>query len=237
MLIGSRQRLATTIGHSLTVRIEGHEIDRVPHTKSLGLYIDQNLSWSKHVNETAKTVSSGIGALKRLTSFICEDTAILLYRALIEPYFDYCCPVWDGLSNELADKLQKLQNRAIRVITKSDYYSSATALRGKLGWDNLCTRRKKQKLKLMFKTLNDQCPEYLKGLFKPFSTGYSLRNSDNKLALPNPRTDFLKRSFSYSGAHLWNSLPSDVRAIRSFSNFRNRIDHQLSSSYSHTANM
>ena len=43
--------------------------------------------------------------------------------------------MWDGLSNELADKLQKLQNRAIRVITKSDYYSSATALRGKLGWD------------------------------------------------------------------------------------------------------
>ena len=113
-----------------------------------------------------------------------DDTAILLYRALFELYFDYCCPVWDGLSNELTDKLQKLQSRVIRVITKSDYYSSATALRGKLGWDNLCTRRKKQKLKIMFKTLNDQSPEYLKGLFKPFSTDYGLRNGDNKLALP-----------------------------------------------------
>ena len=129
MLIGSRQRLsATTTGHSLTVQIKGHEIDRVPHTKSLGVHIDQNLSWSKHVNESAKIVSSGIGALKRLRPFICEDTAILLFRALIEPYFDYCCPVWDGLSNELADKLQKLQNRAIRVITKSDHYSSATGI-------------------------------------------------------------------------------------------------------------
>ena len=235
MLIGSRQRLsATTTGHSFTVQIKGHEIDRVPHTKSLGVHIDQNLSWSKHVNETAKIVSSGIGALKRLRPFICEDTAILLYRALIEPYFDYCCPVWDGLSN---DKLQKLQNRAIRVITNSDYYSSATALRGELGWDNLCTRRKKQKLKLMFKTLNDQSPEYLKGLFMPFSTDYGLRNSDNKLALPKPRTDFLKRSFCYSGAQLWNSLPSNVRAIRSFTKFKNKIDGQLSSSYSHTASM
>ena len=184
MLIGSRQRLATTIGHSLTIQMEGHETDRVPHTKSLGIYIDQNLSWSKHIIETAKTVSSGIGALKRTRPFICEDTEILLYGTLIEPYFDYCCPVSLRLSNELADKLQKLQNRAIRVITKSDYYSSATALRGKLGWDNLCTTRKKQKLKLMFKTLT----EYLKGLFKPFSTDYSLRNSDNKLALPKPRT-------------------------------------------------
>ena len=191
MLICSRQRLATTIGHSLTVQIKGHEIDRVPHTK-FGVYIHKNLSWSKHVNETAKIISSGIGALKRLRPFICEETAILLYRALIEPYFDYCCPVWGGLNNELADKLQKLQNRAIRVIAKGNYYFRATALRGKLGWDNLCTGRKKQKLKLMFKTLNDQSPEYMKGLFKPFSTDYGLRNSDNKLALPKPPYRFFE---------------------------------------------
>ena len=100
MLIGSRQRLATTIDHSLTVQIKGHEIDGVPHTKSLGVYFNQNLSWSKHVNETAKIVSPGVGALKRLRPFICEDTAILLYRALIEPYFDYCFPVWEGLNND-----------------------------------------------------------------------------------------------------------------------------------------
>ena len=133
--IRSRQRLsATTTGHLLTVQIKGHEIDRVPHTKSLGVHIDQNLSWSKHVNETAKIVSSGIGALKRLRPFICEDTAILLYRALIEPYFDYCCPVWDGLSNELADKLQKLQNRAIRVITKSDILALSPSA---VSWDGI----------------------------------------------------------------------------------------------------
>ena len=41
MLIRSRQRLATTIDLSLTVQIKGHEIDGVPHTKSLGVYIDQ----------------------------------------------------------------------------------------------------------------------------------------------------------------------------------------------------
>ena len=38
MLIGSWQRLAATIGHSLTVQIKSHDIDRVPHTKSLGVY-------------------------------------------------------------------------------------------------------------------------------------------------------------------------------------------------------
>ena len=132
-------------------------------TKSLGIFIDQNLSWSKHVNEIAKTISSGKGALKRLRPFVSEDMAILLYLAFIEPNFDYCCLVWDGLSNELADKLQKLQNRAIRVITKSDYHSSATALRTRLGFDDLSIRRMKIKAKLMFKTVIKQTPEYLQG--------------------------------------------------------------------------
>ena len=54
MVIGSRQRLATTIGHLLTVQIKGREIVRAPHTKSLGVYIDQNRLWFKHVNETTK---------------------------------------------------------------------------------------------------------------------------------------------------------------------------------------
>ena len=60
MLIGSRQRLANTVTHSFNVHIEGQEINRVCKTKSLGIYIDQYLSWSKHVNEIAKTISSGM---------------------------------------------------------------------------------------------------------------------------------------------------------------------------------
>ena len=54
-------------------------------------------SWSKHVKEIARTISSGIGALR---PYICVDAAILLYRALIEPNFDYGCPVRDGLNKE-----------------------------------------------------------------------------------------------------------------------------------------
>ena len=44
---------------------------------------------------------------------------IHVYKGLIEPHFDYCRAVWDGLTQQLSEKLEKLQNRAIRVITKS----------------------------------------------------------------------------------------------------------------------
>ena len=108
---------------------------------------------------------------------------------------------------------------------------------GQPSWDSLYTRRKKHKAKLMFKTINKQAPEYLQDLFKPFSTGYNLRDKANKLALPKPRTEFLKRSFCYSGAQLWNSLPHDARAARSFSHFKRLINYLMSPSCSHTANM
>ena len=98
-LIGSRQQLASTLGHSLDMQLNGQEIKIVYNTKSLGISIDSNLSWSKHINKVSRIVSSGIDGLKRLRSFISEETAILLYPALIEPHFDYCSPVCrDGVA-------------------------------------------------------------------------------------------------------------------------------------------
>ena len=91
----------------------------------MGLTIDAQLSWGKHVEEICKEVSSAIGALKRVRPFISKETAIQIYNALIMPHFDYCSPVWDCLSGYLSDKLQKLQNRAARVITKSPFDASS----------------------------------------------------------------------------------------------------------------
>ena len=51
--------------------------------------------------------------LKRVRPFISMHTAIKIYKGLIEPHFDYCSVVWDGLSQQLSEKLQKLQNQSI----------------------------------------------------------------------------------------------------------------------------
>ena len=81
---------------------------------------------------------------------------------------------------------------------------------------------------MMFKSLNEQAPVYSQNLFHERSTDYDLRNSFHKLTLPRPRTNYLKRSFSYSGALLWNSLPENVREIKSVRKFKEQIKHLLS---------
>ena len=107
------------------------------HTKSLGVTIGDRLSWSNYINEICKKVSSAIGALKRIRPFVSQSTAIKIYNALIQPHLDYCSPVWDGLSTQLSDKLQKLQNRAARVIGKANYETSSNVLLEMLKWDSL----------------------------------------------------------------------------------------------------
>ena len=67
---------------------------------------------------------------------------------------------------------------------------------------------------MMFKSLNELAPVYLQDLFSERHTDYDMRDSLRKSNLPRPRTDYLKRSFGYRGAVLWNSLSENIRAIR-----------------------
>ena len=64
----------------------------------------------------------------------------------------------------------------------------------------------------MYKTLNGTVPRYLQEIFTSRVSSYELSDFENKLFVPKPRTDYLKRSFGYSGAVLWNSLPSELRS-------------------------
>ena len=78
---------------------------------------------------------------------------------------------------------------------------------------------------MMFKILNGQTPDYLsnKFIFRNDTTNYRLRNSEMRLALPQPRTDYVRKSFSYSGAALWNSLPADIRVSKTLGEFKTKL--------------
>ena len=147
------------------------------------------------------------------------NTAVQVYFALIQPHSD-CSSVWDGLREPLSTKIQKLQNRAVRVITRSSYDANASVLLNALQLDNLYVRRRKLKAQLMFKILKGNMPSYLRTLFSIRNTEYNLRNNQLKRNLPKPRTNYSKRSFSYNGALLWNSLPEEMRNLTVFPQFK-----------------
>ena len=86
----------------------------------------------------------------------------------------------------------------------------------------LFAERNKKAL-MMYKTMNDLAPEYLQSLFSQRHSAYNLRNSEGRLTLSKPSTNYLKRSFSYSGAMLWNNLPKNLKNAASVEHFKRNI--------------
>ena len=137
--------------------------------------------------------------------------------------------MWDGLYDNLCSQLQKLQNRAARAITRSNYETRSKDILGKLNWSTLDIRRKKQRLILTYKALNGRAPQYLQDLFcKQTQNQYQLRNSELSLKLPKPKTEYM-RSFIYSSSKLWNKLPLHVRKSTSIANFKKELNTLYSS--------
>ena len=120
----------------------------------------------------------------------------------------YCFSIWDGLSQALNEKVQKLQNLAARRIIKSSYDASSGLLLDMLGWDRVSISRTKQKEAVMFKTVNKQMPPYMQDMFAIHDVYYNIRRSENILYVPRPRTDYLKvKSWVFRGCPLeWTAI-------------------------------
>jgi len=77
---------------------------------------------------------------------------------LVQPHFNYCSIVWGNCEKALSEKLQKLQNRAARILTSSSYDADAGYLLQQLGWKDLTAQRQIQGALMVFKALNNLVP-------------------------------------------------------------------------------
>ena len=150
MLIGSRQKLST-LSSKPELWIDNVPIEKVTSVKSLGIFIDENLRWQTHIDKLSKKIASGTGAIKRIRDSVPTPTLHCIYNALIQSQFDYCNIVWGNCGKTLFDRLQKLQNRAARVLTFSRYDADANRLFRQLNWKDLSTQFQMQEALMVYK--------------------------------------------------------------------------------------
>ena len=111
------------------------------------------------------------------------------------PYFDYCSLVWANCSQTLKNKVQRLQNRAARVITGDSYDIRSKDISNKLRWKNLEERRISQTEAYVTKALQGKCPENINAMFIPSNIeNHQLRDNNLVLMLSKPNTNAMKRS-------------------------------------------
>ena len=160
MIIGSKKRLGLVTCDPV-INVGNLKITRVETTKSLGLMIDE----SAHVDHIFKKVVSGLAILRKVREVLDFDTVIIIYQSIIQLYFDYCAQVWGCLGKTVAVKVQKLQNREFRIITRENYTTRSADILKTLGIPNLEKRRMQQRSIFMYKVKNRLVPDYLCDLF------------------------------------------------------------------------
>ena len=192
--------------------ISGEQIEQKPSVKYLGVHIDNKLKWKDHIKAVASKVARAIAMIRHAKKFLPKHTLKVLYQGLVEPHLRFCCSVWGTCGVTTRCTLEKLQNRAIRIITDSPFDAPAKPL-----------------LRQLRLPINGQAPVYLSSLFNSTSavTNRMLRNSNLNLRPPRMKTTFGQNGFAYRGATIWNSLPNDCRTAHTFRTFKMKLKAML----------
>ena len=85
----------------------------------LGVYIDENLNFAGHISELRTRASQKVGMIVRLRNLIPCNAKLMLYNTSILPYLTYCHLVWKFCKSSDSRKIERIQERALRAVYKS----------------------------------------------------------------------------------------------------------------------
>ena len=123
---------------------------------------------------------------------------ILFYNSYILPHLDFCWIIWGNCSFTLEAKLVKIQNRAARVILDCDFYTPSLELFKEFNWQTFPERVTYQKALLIYRIINNKCPDYLKNYVSytsNISCRYTRSTNCNQLYTPKPNWELFRKSF------------------------------------------
>ena len=96
-------------------------LENVKTFKYLGVLIDANLKWNDQINNVCRKICNGLGVMRRIKPFVPRSSLITIYNTLILPHYEYGMHVWSNCGEANLNKLQKLQNSAMRIILSMPY--------------------------------------------------------------------------------------------------------------------
>ena len=128
MLIHSIQQLRNAHDKSLTISLNGNELEQVKQAKLLGVTLDNNLTWTDHIDNLCSIINSRLALLRRIKPFLAKDCALRFYNSCIHATIIYCSVTWGNCSKTHLLKILRLQKRAARIILDADYSTPSVLL-------------------------------------------------------------------------------------------------------------
>ena len=190
--------------------------------KLLGITIDNKLKFGEHVSKLCKKASQKIHALARISNFMSQDKLRIIMKAFIESQFGYCPLAWMFHSRKLNNRINRLHERALRLVYKDVTLSFEELLRK----DNaFCVHhRNLQKLATeMYKVKNNLSPTIMKHVFPERQVPYNLRNP-NPFLSSNVSTVYNgTETVAFQGPKVWAMVPDYMKNSSSLAIFKGNI--------------
>ena len=223
ILFGTNQQLAKCNNVGLT--IGDSTVASSDCVRNLGSYFDKHMSMEVHVRTKCRDAYAQLYNITKIRKYLNFESAERLVNALVHTHLDYCNALLIGLPQKLIRKMQMVQNTAARVLCRVKKFDHITPTLKKLHWLPIAYRIKYKVCLLTFKALRDQGPVYIRDMLSIRSGHYTLRSSQI-LSLEVPRTKrktLGDRAFRVAAPKMWNSLPKDLRAVETVSEFKNKL--------------
>ena len=221
----------------LTLQLdEDNKFSASSTVRNLGVVFDTKMQMSDQVSAICRAVNFHLSNLWRIRRFIDKDTCAHAARTLIINRLDYCNSLLYGISKNDINRLQRLQNKAAKLVFALGRREHVTPLLKDLHWLRMEERIKFKVLLHIFKCLHDQNPSYLKEAMVLYTPGHAgLRSNDDTTKLVESRHAPLvigNRSFFKAGPRLWNSIPAVIRSVQSMEIFKKQLKtHLFAASY------
>ena len=149
----------------------------------------------------------------------------MVYNTTIQSKIDYGLLLWGHTHSTYVETIQKMQNRACRLITRQyDITISSLFIIHSLHLLNVSERTNYFTNVMSHKIVNCTAPSYLSSLFEQVRSYHSRSTrQDSNYIVPKPNMKSYRRSFSYQAPHLFNNLPQNIRNITNELTFKEML--------------
>lgn len=198
------------LNYDLKLKLNGKYLEHSESVKYLGLQLDQNLSFSEHLNKLSAKLRNANGALSKIRHVASGSVLKSVFNSLFMSHISYACQTWGQDINLNTSRIFKLQKAALRLMSFSNFQAPSQPLFFKQKLLKISDLVKLNNLLLIHDILNDQSPSNLSKtcVLETYTDYHETRGKTLGLLIkPQCRTTkYGLKSVSYQSISIWNEL-------------------------------
>lgn len=228
------------ITKKLNFRISGQKIHISKEVKYLGIILDEQLKWKKHLQTIQQKLSRANGMLSKIRHFVSKEAIRAIYFSLFHCHLGYGCQIWGQAQNDTFKTIEILQNKALRIINfTKDWRKTADPLYLKSDILKLKDNINLNNCQLAFDFFAESLPKPLQKLLTKMQDihNHNTRSTNSyQLAVPLVRTNLYgKNSIQFKTVSIWNQTLAKLKiniTEKSKSEFTEILKEEFQKAYS-----